>query len=113
MGIGAGLGFGGYFTKNLKNNSEQVRLIEEACDLGINVIDTAEIYAEGAAEETIGKTSQNVRNNLFIIFVVGISNLGNYGTVYRSTRFSQRAVSGQPFCARTYSGILLFKAKVY
>jgi diketogulonate reductase-like aldo/keto reductase len=66
MGIGA-MGFGGYFTKNLKNNSQQVRLIEEACDLGVNVIDTAEIYGQGASEETIGKTSQSVRNNLFIM----------------------------------------------
>ena len=43
VAIGA-MGFGGYFTKDLKNNSQQVRLIEEACDLGVNVIDTAEIY---------------------------------------------------------------------
>jgi len=66
MGIGA-MGFGGYFTKDLRNNLEQVRLIEEACELGINVIDTAEIYGQGASEETIGKTSQSVRNNLFIM----------------------------------------------
>jgi diketogulonate reductase-like aldo/keto reductase len=66
VGIGA-MGFGGYFTKDLKNNSQQVRLIEEACDLGVNVIDTAEIYGQGASEETIGKTSQSVRNNLFIM----------------------------------------------
>jgi len=66
MGIGA-MGFGGYFTKDLKNNSQQVRLIEEACDLGVNVIDTAEVYGQGASEETIGKTSQSVRNNLFIM----------------------------------------------
>ena len=61
------MGFGGYFTRDLKNNSQQVRLIEEAFDLGVNVIDTAEIYSQGASEETIGKTSQNVRNNLFIM----------------------------------------------
>jgi len=66
IGIGA-MGFGGYFTKDLKNNSQQVRLIEEACDLGVNVIDTAEIYGQGASEETIGKTSKSVRNNLFIM----------------------------------------------
>ena len=52
IGLG-GMGFGGYFTKNLKNNSEQVRLIEEAYDLGINVIDTAEIIGQGDSEETI------------------------------------------------------------
>ena len=66
MGIGA-MGFGGYFTKDLKNNLQQVRLIEEAYDLGVNVIDTAEIYGQGASEETIGKTSQSVRNNLFVM----------------------------------------------
>jgi len=66
IGLG-GMGFGGYFTKNLKNNSDHVRLIEEAYDLGINVIDTAEIYGQGASEETIGRTSHSIRNQLFIM----------------------------------------------
>jgi diketogulonate reductase-like aldo/keto reductase len=66
IGMGT-MGFGGYFTKDLINNSDQVRLIEEAYESGINVVDTAEIYGEGAAEETIGKTSNNVRNDLFIM----------------------------------------------
>ena len=66
IGMGT-MGFGGYFLKNLSSNRDQVNLIEEAYDLGVNVIDTAEIYGEGAAEETIGKTSLGVRNNLFIM----------------------------------------------
>ena len=66
IGMGT-MGFGGYFSKDLKSNRDQVNLIEEAYDLGVNVIDTAEIYGEGAAEETIGKTCLGVRNNLFIM----------------------------------------------
>lgn len=66
IGIGT-MGFGGYFSRDLENNQGQVRLIEAAYDLGVNVVDTAEVYGEGAAEETIGKTSANVRNNLFIM----------------------------------------------
>ena len=62
IGIGT-MGFGGYFAKNPRNNLGQIKLIETAYDLGINVVDTAEIYGEGAAEETIGKTNISVRNN--------------------------------------------------
>ena len=61
------MGFGGYFSSDLTNNHDQVKLIEEAYHLGINVIDTAEVYGQGGAEETIGKTDLSVRNNLFIM----------------------------------------------
>ena len=66
IGMGT-MGFGGYFSKDLKNNSDQIKLIETAYDLGVNVVDTAEVYGSGAAEETIGKTSASVRNNLFLM----------------------------------------------
>lgn len=48
IGIGT-MGFGGYFSRDLENNQGQVRLIEAAYDLGVNVVDTAEVYGEGAA----------------------------------------------------------------
>jgi diketogulonate reductase-like aldo/keto reductase len=66
MGLGT-MGFGGFFSRDLSNNANHVRLLEQAFDLGVNVLDTAEVYGEGAAEETIGKTEANVRNNFFIM----------------------------------------------
>ncbi len=66
MGLGT-MGFGGFFSKDLSNNDNDVRLLEQAFDLGVNVLDTAEVYGEGAAEETIGKTEAKVRNNFFIM----------------------------------------------
>ena len=66
MGLGT-MGFGGFFARDLTNNKEHVKLLETAHDLGVNVLDTAEVYGEGAAEETIGKTSSSIRNSLFIM----------------------------------------------
>ena len=54
IGLGT-MGFGGYFSRDLSNNGDQVKLIEAAYELGVDVIDTAEVYGAGAAEETIGK----------------------------------------------------------
>ena len=68
VGLGT-MGFGGFFDKDLKENNSKkhVDLIEEAYDNEVHVLDTAEIYGKGAAEETIGKTSKKVRENLFIM----------------------------------------------
>ena len=66
MGLGT-MGFGGFFARDLTNNKEHVKLLETAHDLGVNVLDTAEVYGEGTAEETIGKTSSSIRNSLFIM----------------------------------------------
>lgn len=68
VGLGT-MGFGGFFDKDLKENNSKkhVDLIEEAYDNEVRVLDTAEIYGKGAAEETIGKTSKKVRENLFIM----------------------------------------------
>ncbi len=46
---------------------EQVnRVIDSALDLGINFLDSADVYQDGRSEETIGKALQNRRNRFVL-----------------------------------------------
>jgi diketogulonate reductase-like aldo/keto reductase len=66
IGLGT-MGFGGYFKNDHLSPKDSVSVIEAAFDAGIRVIDTAEIYAEGASEEIIGQVSNVIRDQLFIM----------------------------------------------
>lgn len=47
--------------------NQEVRAIRAAIDLGITLIDTAEMYGEGGAEEVIGEAIRGRRDNLFLV----------------------------------------------
>ena len=66
LGLGT-MGFGGYFQEDKSDFSRHVELIEVAHSLGIRVLDTAEVYGNGAAEKIIGKVSANIKNSMFIM----------------------------------------------
>lgn len=67
VGIGT-WGVGGKTTAFYKNDESEIRSIEYAISRGINVIDTAEMYAAGHSEELVGKAIKGLdRENLFII----------------------------------------------
>ena len=44
----------------------EVAVIRGALDLDISLIDTAEMYGEGGAEEVIGEAIRGVRDELFL-----------------------------------------------
>jgi aryl-alcohol dehydrogenase-like predicted oxidoreductase len=50
---------------------DTIRVINKAVDLGINSIDTADIYARGKSEELIGKAVQGYRNDVFLATKAG------------------------------------------
>lgn len=63
IGLGTGTGF-----KNIdkKQDRELIYILQKALDLGVNFIDTAEIYFEGHAEKLIGKAYKKSREKVFI-----------------------------------------------
>lgn len=63
IGLGTGTGF-----KNIdkKRDQELIYILQKALDLGINFIDTAEIYFEGYAEKLIGRAFKKNREKVFI-----------------------------------------------
>ncbi len=61
-------GFGGGSTRDTTNDEKDLRSIGYALDCGINVIDTAEMYASGHTEELVGSAiSKRNREDLFLI----------------------------------------------
>lgn len=61
-------GMGGRYTKETKNDSEDIAAIERAIDAGITHIDTAELYGNGHAETLVGEAlkGQN-RSHIFLV----------------------------------------------
>lgn len=47
--------------------NDEVGVIRAAIDMGITLIDTAEMYGEGSAEEVIGKAIRGHREKLFLV----------------------------------------------
>lgn len=59
------VGFGGDFVDK-GTEKDQISLIKEAVNRGVNVIDTAEIYSKGRSETVIGKAIKEVRSDVFL-----------------------------------------------
>lgn len=61
IGIGTGFNF-----EKVKDTTDIVRLIEYGIDLGIQLIDTAEVYGNGTSEKLIGQAINKKREKVFI-----------------------------------------------
>lgn len=73
-----GFGMGTYKMGEENRDQDDINTIKAAIDLGITHIDTAEAYADGSAEEIVGKAIKGrVRSGLFIVSKVQESHL-NY-----------------------------------
>ncbi|MEB3286808.1 MAG: aldo/keto reductase [Vampirovibrionales bacterium] len=57
-------------------HSEEIKALQIGIDLGLTLIDTAEMYAEGGAEEIVGQAIQGRRDNVFVVSKVYPHNAG-------------------------------------
>jgi aryl-alcohol dehydrogenase-like predicted oxidoreductase len=48
-----------------RRRAEELKAIQQSIYLGMTLIDTAEMYGEGAAEELIGEAIQGCRDRVF------------------------------------------------
>ncbi|ENH97399.1 D-threo-aldose 1-dehydrogenase [Gracilibacillus halophilus YIM-C55.5] len=53
------------------NEQQAERIIKEATDLGINYLDTADLYDKGINEEIVGKAIQPIRDDIVLATKVG------------------------------------------
>ncbi|MDO8594540.1 MAG: aldo/keto reductase [bacterium] len=67
LGMGT-WGMGGRFEKDPRNTEESIELLRYGFDLGITLVDVAEIYGEGLTEEILGRAMEG-RNREDIIVV--------------------------------------------
>ena len=65
--IGQGcMGIGGEFERDDTQQVEHVRALQYGIELGLNFLDTAEIYSDGYSEELVGRAVKGKRHGVFI-----------------------------------------------
>ena len=62
---------GGFFDRIQTSIDEAERIIDRAIDAGINFIDTADVYGEGASEELLGQALKERRKRMVLATKVG------------------------------------------
>lgn len=75
LGMGT-WGMGGKFERDKSNIQESITTLKYGLDLGINLIDVAEIYGAGLTEEIVGQAIEGYsRNNIILVSKVWKTNL--------------------------------------
>ncbi|PWV99139.1 diketogulonate reductase-like aldo/keto reductase [Hoeflea marina] len=59
----------------------EIRALQAGIDLGMTLIDTAEMYASGGAEEVVGRAIAGRRDEVFVVSKVMPSNASRQGTI--------------------------------
>jgi diketogulonate reductase-like aldo/keto reductase len=68
----------------------EVDVLRAALDLGVNLIDTAEMYGEGGAEEMIGQAIKGRRDGLFLVSKLYPHNASRNGVIEACERSLRR-----------------------
>ena len=76
--------------ESAKTRAQEVNALKLGLDLGMTLIDTAEMYAEGGAEEVVAEAIQGRRDKLFIVSKVLPQNASRNGTVEAAERSLKR-----------------------
>jgi diketogulonate reductase-like aldo/keto reductase len=61
--------------------ADEVRVVRHALDIGISLLDTAEIYANGGSERIVGEAIAGRRDQVFLVTKVAPSNASRQGTI--------------------------------
>jgi diketogulonate reductase-like aldo/keto reductase len=73
-----------------KNRPREIEALRYGLDLGISLIDTAEMYGEGGAEEVIAQAIANRRSEVFLVSKVYPHNASRQGAVAACERSLNR-----------------------
>jgi len=65
------MGFSGGYYGIDRNDTESIKIINAALDLGINFFDTAQTYEKGVSERVVGEALKHIRHNVIIATKVG------------------------------------------
>ncbi|MEZ0289505.1 MAG: aldo/keto reductase [Sulfolobales archaeon] len=90
LGLGTWEIGGGAWSPDYSRDRESIEALKRGIELGITLIDTAEMYGGGHSEEIVGRAVRDFsREELFIVTKVWPSN-ASYDSVLRSARASMR-----------------------
>src|SRR4249920_3532180 len=76
--------------ENEATHGEEVRALTLGLDLGLRLIDTAEMYADGGAERVVGDAIEGKRDGVFLVSKVLPHNASYAGTLAACERSLQR-----------------------
>nr|WP_242019466.1 aldo/keto reductase [Trichocoleus sp. FACHB-40] len=76
--------------ENARNRQSEIDALRHGLDLGLSLIDTAEMYGEGGAEEVIAHAIANRRASVFLVSKVYPHNASKRGTIAACERSLQR-----------------------
>ncbi len=97
-----GPGTGGLAERRARRNSE-IAALRRGLDMGMNLIDTAEMYANGDAEILVGEAIAGRREEVFLVSKVWPHHATREGTV-RACQGSLRRLSGRTVAGRRTVG---------
>src|SRR5213593_1867565 len=70
-----------HMAENARRRKDEVAALRLGLDLGMTLVDTAEMYADGAAEELVAEAIAGRRDEAFIVSKVMPGNSSRRGTV--------------------------------
>ncbi|MGO1502153.1 MAG: aldo/keto reductase [Marinobacter sp.] len=70
-----------YMGEGLAPKNQEVRALQQGLDRGLTLIDTAEMYGDGAAEEVVGEALRGRRDDAFVVSKVYPWNAGSKDTI--------------------------------
>ena len=73
-----------------RHRSREIAALQRGIDLGMTLIDTAEMYAEGGAEEVVGEAIRGRRDRVFLVSKVYPHNASRQGAIAACERSLQR-----------------------
>src|SRR5690606_10357193 len=79
-----------YMGDHANRRASEIATLREGLDLGLTLIDTADMYADGAAEELVGEAIAGRRDEVFLVSKVLPSNASRNGTIAACERSLRR-----------------------
>ncbi|MGM0562653.1 MAG: aldo/keto reductase [Pseudomonadota bacterium] len=79
-----------YMGDGLRSREEEIAALRCGLDLGLTLIDTAEMYGNGAAEQLVGEAIAGRRDEAFLVSKVLPSNASKQGTIKACERSLER-----------------------
>lgn len=76
--------------EDARDAAREIRAIEEGIDLGMTLVDTAEMYGEGGAEIVVGKAIAAKRDKVFLVSKVYPHNASRTGAIAACERSLKR-----------------------
>jgi diketogulonate reductase-like aldo/keto reductase len=75
-----------HMAENPLNRTNEINALRLGIDLGMSLIDTAEMYADGGAERLVGEAIKGRRNEVFLVSKVLPQNATRHGTMAACNR---------------------------